>query len=117
MKEGTVTITHKGTKDLKKHTKAADIIVVAAGKIGLITREHVSPGQTIIDVGINLVTPTNFEGMAPQDEPPKRTLVGDVDFENVKDIVGAITPVPGGVGPMTVASLFENVVEAYKRSL
>ena len=76
------------------------------------------PYHVIIDVGINPIGRTsNDDGVlsALQDEIPGRTLVGDVDFSNVKNIVKAISPVPGGVGPMTVASLFENLAEAYKR--
>ncbi len=96
----TVTVCHRGTKDLKSETTRAQILVVAAGKPKLITEKHVSPNQVVIDVGININN--------------KRKLVGDVDFEKVKNIVKAITPVPGGVGPMTVASLFENLLKAYK---
>jgi methylenetetrahydrofolate dehydrogenase (NADP+)/methenyltetrahydrofolate cyclohydrolase len=101
----TVTLCHSGTADLAKHTRSADILIVAAGKRGLIGREHVSRGQTVIDVGIT--ADPLAEG--------KRKLLGDVDFDAVKEIVGAITPVPGGVGPLTVASLFENVAAAFER--
>lgn len=96
----TVTICHSKTKNLEEVTKKADILVVATGKINLITKRHVSAGQVVIDVGINTT--------------PAGKLVGDVDFENVKKIVRAITPVPGGVGPMTVVSLFENLLLAYQ---
>jgi methylenetetrahydrofolate dehydrogenase (NADP+) / methenyltetrahydrofolate cyclohydrolase len=95
----TVTVCHSQTKDLKKETKQADILVVAVGKARLITKNHVSRNQVVIDVGINATA----DGK----------LVGDVDFKNVSKIVRVITPVPGGVGPMTVASLFENLLEAY----
>ena len=95
----TVTVCHKQTKDLKAETKQADILVVAAGKPKLITRDHISPNQVVIDVGINI--------------GKDKLLVGDTDFENIKEVVSAITPVPGGVGPMTVASLFENLLDAY----
>lgn len=105
-----VEIGHSKTEDLTKVTKGADIIVVAVGKPNLITKDHVSPGQVIIDVGINIVNP---------DEPStinhQHSLVGDVNFEEVSPIVSAITPVPGGIGPMTVASLFENLLEAYNK--
>ena len=97
-KNATVTVCHKQTKDLKKETRQADIIVVAAGKPGLITPKHVSKNQVVIDVGI---TARNNK------------LFGDVDFKKVSKVVKAISPVPGGVGPMTVASLFQNLLEAH----
>jgi methylenetetrahydrofolate dehydrogenase (NADP+)/methenyltetrahydrofolate cyclohydrolase len=97
-KEGaTVTVCHKGSIDMMKEIAAADVLIVAAGKEKLLGREHVRLGQVVIDVGIN--------------KTQDHRLVGDVDFENVKDIVAAITPVPGGVGPMTVCALFENIVD------
>jgi methylenetetrahydrofolate dehydrogenase (NADP+)/methenyltetrahydrofolate cyclohydrolase len=95
-----VTVCDKQTGDLVPHTKRADIIVVAAGQPKLIGAKHVSPGQIIIDVGISQT---------------KRKIVGDVNFKDVEPIVAAISPVPGGVGPMTVASLFENLLEAYQK--
>jgi len=93
----TVTVCHSKTADLASETKRADILIVAAGKPGLITPSHVSPGQIVVDVGIS--------------RGADNTLVGDVDFEAVKDSVAAISPVPGGVGPMTVCSLFENLAD------
>ncbi len=125
-----VTVGHSQTPDLTAVTKPADIIVVAVGKPNLIGKEHVSPGQTIIDVGINVVdqlpeTRDQTEGQESEKVRPWKTerpdlkstrkLVGDVNFAEVEPIVAAITPVPGGVGPMTVASLFENFLEAYKQ--
>ncbi len=101
----TVTICHSKTTDLKKETKDADIVIVAVGKPNLITKDHVKEGQVIIDVGIN-----TLEGKKLDDEIPERKIVGDVDFEEVSQIVGAITPVPGGVGPLTVLSVFENLL-------
>lgn len=98
----TVTICHKNTKDLKSHTLKADILVVAAGKPNLITADMVKEGCVVIDVGINRV-----EGK----------IVGDVDFENVSKKAYAITPVPGGVGPMTVAMLLYNTLQIYKNSI
>ena len=92
-----VIICHKGTKDLAMETQKADIIIVATGNPMLITAEHVKADQVIIDVGI---TRTADSGLA-----------GDVDFDAVKDIVAAISPVPGGVGPMTVSALFENLID------
>ena len=118
MRDATVTIAHSKTQNLEKYTKTADIIIVAAGKKKLLTPSHVLPHQVIIDVGINpdFVLNEKEISLALQDEIPNRILVGDVDFENIKDKVQAISPVPGGVGPMTVASLFENVLIAHKRS-
>lgn len=102
---GTVTICHSGTTDLEYHTLAADIIITAAGRPRLITEFHVKPGQVIIDVGITVEDiPDNVLG---------HHIVGDVAFEEVSRIVYAISPVPGGVGPMTVASLFQNLFDAY----
>ena len=95
----TVTLCHSKTKDLAKHTKEADILVVTVGKPKFITEDMVSEGTTVIDVGI-----TRLES----------GLCGDVDYENVKDKCAYITPVPGGVGPMTVAMLGANVLKAYK---
>lgn len=95
---GTVTITHSKTKDLKEVTKRADILVVALGKPKFITKEYVKEGAVVIDVGIH------------RNENNK--LCGDVDFEDVIDKVSAITPVPGGVGPMTIAMLMDNCVKS-----
>jgi methylenetetrahydrofolate dehydrogenase (NADP+)/methenyltetrahydrofolate cyclohydrolase len=97
---GTVTICHSKTKDLKEVTRRADILVVAIGKAKFVTADMVKPGAVVIDVGMD------------RDENGK--LCGDVDFESVKDVAGAITPVPGGVGPMTIAMLMKNTVTAYK---
>ena len=97
---GTVTICHSRTKDLKEVTKRADILVVAIGKPKFITKEYVKEGAVVIDVGIH------------RNENNK--LCGDVDFEDVEPVVSAITPVPGGVGPMTIAMLMYNCVESVK---
>jgi methylenetetrahydrofolate dehydrogenase (NADP+)/methenyltetrahydrofolate cyclohydrolase len=102
----TVTVCHSKTPDLVKHTKTADVLIVAAGKSGLIQAKHVKKGQAVIDVGINTVT-----GEKLDDEIEGTRLVGDVDFSKVHKRVAAITPVPGGVGPMTVLSLFENLID------
>jgi methylenetetrahydrofolate dehydrogenase (NADP+)/methenyltetrahydrofolate cyclohydrolase len=93
----TVTICHTGTKDIGEHTRRADILVAAVGRPGTITADMVKPGATVIDVAVNRTD----DG-----------LVGDVDFATVKKVAGAITPVPGGVGPMTVAMLLVNTVTA-----
>jgi methylenetetrahydrofolate dehydrogenase (NADP+) / methenyltetrahydrofolate cyclohydrolase len=98
----TVTLCHIATRDLAEHTRRADILVVAVGKAGLITAEMVKPGAMVIDVGINRVA--GGDGV-------KKT-VGDVDFESVKEKAGFITPVPGGVGPMTVAMLMKNTLRS-----
>ncbi|MBQ2275462.1 MAG: bifunctional methylenetetrahydrofolate dehydrogenase/methenyltetrahydrofolate cyclohydrolase FolD [Lachnospiraceae bacterium] len=97
---GTVTICHSRTSDLKEVTKRADILVVAIGKPKFIDASYVKEGATVIDVGIH------------RNEQNK--LCGDVDFESVEKVAGAITPVPGGVGPMTIAMLMHNCVEAYE---
>jgi len=101
-KEATVSICHVKTRDLAQYTILADILVVAAGKPGLIRAEMVRTGAVVIDVGINRL--------------PDGRLVGDVDFEAVKEKASYITPVPGGVGPMTVTMLIWNTVEAAERA-
>ena len=98
----TVTLCHVATRDLFAHTKRAEILVVAVGKPKLIRADHVKPGAIVVDVGINRVT--SPDGVT-------RT-VGDVDFEAVKEKAGHITPVPGGVGPMTVAMLLRNTIRS-----
>lgn len=99
-RHATVTICHTHTKNLPEIAREADILVAASGKPNLVTADMVKPGATVIDVGINRIAP--------------KKLVGDVDFDAVKDIAGAITPVPGGVGLLTVAMLMKNVVKAAK---
>ncbi len=109
-KEGanaTVTVCHTGSGDLKRYTKEADILVAAAGRANVITADMIKPGCVIIDVGSNRV-----------DDPAAKRgyrLTGDVDFENVKEIAGAISPVPGGVGPMTIVMLLKNTIKAAKQ--
>lgn len=98
----TVTLCHVATRDLMAHTRRADVLVVAVGKAGLIGAEHVREGAVVIDVGINRVT---------QADGTKKT-VGDVDYDRVRDRAGWITPVPGGVGPMTVAMLLKNTLRS-----
>ncbi|MDP2840636.1 MAG: tetrahydrofolate dehydrogenase/cyclohydrolase catalytic domain-containing protein [Syntrophales bacterium] len=99
----TVTVCHTGSKNMEFHTKRADILIVAAGKPKAITADMVKEGAVVIDVGVNRIGVT-AEG--------KAKLCGDVDFENVKEKAGAITPVPGGVGPMTITMLMMNTVKA-----
>jgi methylenetetrahydrofolate dehydrogenase (NADP+)/methenyltetrahydrofolate cyclohydrolase len=101
----TVTICHTGTRDISFHTRRADILIVAAGRPKAVTADMVKEGAVVIDVGVNQVG-TTAEG--------KRILVGDVDFEGVKEKASAITPVPGGVGPMTITMLMVNTVRAAK---
>jgi len=101
----TVTICHTRTRDISFHTKRADILIVAAGKPKAVTGDMVKEGVVVIDVGVNQVG-TTAEG--------KRILEGDVDFETVKEKAKAITPVPGGVGPMTITMLMMNTVRAAK---
>ncbi|MDO5087294.1 MAG: bifunctional methylenetetrahydrofolate dehydrogenase/methenyltetrahydrofolate cyclohydrolase FolD [Comamonadaceae bacterium] len=98
----TVTICHSATADLSSHTRQADVIVAAVGKRHVLTADMVKPGAVVIDVGMN------------RDDAGK--LCGDVDFERVKDVAGWITPVPGGVGPMTRAMLLVNTLEAAERA-
>jgi methylenetetrahydrofolate dehydrogenase (NADP+) / methenyltetrahydrofolate cyclohydrolase len=104
----TVTLTHRHTVDLAAHTRMADILVVAVGKPGLITADIVKPGAVVIDVGVNRIDDPSAKGGS--------RIVGDVDFENVARVAEAITPVPGGVGPMTITMLLSNTVEAAERS-
>ena len=99
-KNGTVTVCHSRTKNLSDVTRRADILVAAVGRAKMIGADMVKPGAVVIDVGMN------------RDENNK--LCGDVDFDSVKDIAGAITPVPGGVGPMTIAMLMQNTIRAYR---
>ena len=99
----TVTIAHSKTEDLAAECRRADIVVAAVGRPGMIKGDWIKPGAVVIDVGINRV---------PGAEPGKTRLVGDVDFAEAAEIAGAITPVPGGVGPMTIAMLLENCVRA-----
>lgn len=109
----TVTVVHTGTKDLASHCKRADILIVAAGVPGLVKPEWIKPGACVIDVGVNRVGEKRSEKtgkMVP-------ILKGDVDFDQAKEIAGAITPVPGGVGPMTITMLMKNTVRAAQHAL
>ena len=98
----TVTLCHSRTKNLVDHTRRADILVAAVGKAGFVTADMVKPGAVVIDVGINR---------------ENGKVCGDVDFENVKEKAGWITPVPGGVGRMTIAMLLANTADAAERTL
>ena len=99
----TITICTSKTRDLAEHTRRADILVVATGRPRMITSSMVKPGATVIDVGINRM--------------PDGSLAGDVDFESVKEVAGHLTPVPGGVGPMTISMLLCNTIAAAERAL
>ena len=102
-KDATVTYTHSKTKDLASFTKQADILIAAVGRPKFITADYIKEGAVVIDVGIN------------RDENNK--LVGDVDFASVDGIASHITPVPGGVGPMTITMLLENTVQAAEKTV
>jgi 5,10-methylene-tetrahydrofolate dehydrogenase/methenyl tetrahydrofolate cyclohydrolase len=106
-RNATITICHSRTQDLPEVTRRADILVAAVGRAEMVKRDWVKPGAVVIDVGINQV-----------DDPSRKRgyrLVGDVDFDAVKEVAGWITPVPGGVGPMTIAMLLKNTVTASKQ--
>jgi methylenetetrahydrofolate dehydrogenase (NADP+) / methenyltetrahydrofolate cyclohydrolase len=105
-KNATVTVCHSATKDLKAMTLQADVIVAAVGKRHVLTADMVKPGAVVIDVGMNRI---------PEGEPGEGKLCGDVDFEGVRQVAGYITPVPGGVGPMTITMLLINTLEAAER--
>jgi methylenetetrahydrofolate dehydrogenase (NADP+)/methenyltetrahydrofolate cyclohydrolase len=104
----TVTICHRGTKNLAAHTRRADILIVAAGRPKAITADMVKEGAVVIDVGVNRI------GMTPEG---KAKLCGDVDFDAIKEKASAITPVPGGVGPMTITMLMLNTLRAAQFSV
>lgn len=112
----TPTVCHTRTKDMTFHTKRADILVVSAGRAGLVTGDMIKPGAIVIDVGINRVPEFDAEGkpVLGKTGKQKKKTVGDVDFESAKEVASYITPVPGGVGPVTTMMLLKNVVEAAK---
>ena len=105
----TVTVCHSATKDLAAHTKRADILIVAAGRPNMVTGAMVKPGAVVIDVGINRVADASTKSGT--------RLVGDVEYATAVEVASKITPVPGGVGPMTIAMLLQNTVRAAERSL
>ena len=98
----TVTIAHSRTRDLPGVTRRADLVIAAVGRPEMVRRDWIKPGATVIDVGINRI----------EAEGGKSRLVGDVAFDEAAEVAGAITPVPGGVGPMTIACLLRNTVQA-----
>ncbi|MDO6456578.1 bifunctional methylenetetrahydrofolate dehydrogenase/methenyltetrahydrofolate cyclohydrolase FolD [Celeribacter halophilus] len=110
----TVTIAHSRTKDIEEVCRRADILVAAVGRPEMVTGDWVKPGATVIDVGINRIDAPE-KGLR-EDGSVKTKLVGDVEFDSAKEVAGAITPVPGGVGPMTIACLLANTVTAACRA-
>ena len=106
--DATVTVCHSATADLGAHTREADVVVAAVGRRGTLTGRMLKPGAIVIDVGINRV---------PDGQPDAGKLRGDVDFASASQVAGWITPVPGGVGPMTIAMLLANTVESAERRL
>lgn len=105
--DATVTVVHSRTRNMADVIRRADVLIVAIGKPRFVTADMVKPGAAVIDVGINRI--------ADPSHPKGSRLVGDVDFEGVSQVAGAITPVPGGVGPMTIAMLLRNTLEAARR--
>ncbi|HOO21068.1 MAG TPA: bifunctional methylenetetrahydrofolate dehydrogenase/methenyltetrahydrofolate cyclohydrolase FolD [Kiritimatiellia bacterium] len=105
--DATVTLCHTRTKDLARHTRGADVVVVAAGRPGTLTADMIRPGAVVVDVGVNRVPDAS--------RASGYRLAGDADFDGLREVAGAITPVPGGVGPMTIAMLLRNTVEAARR--
>ncbi len=122
-RHATVTMCHSRTADLAAVCREADVLVAAIGKPALVTAAHVKPGAVVVDVGVNRVEDAAlvarlYPGNAERQEQLARrgyTLVGDVDFTAVSEVAGAITPVPGGVGPLTIAGLLQNTVTAARR--
>lgn len=112
----TPTICHSGTKDLKAQTKKADILIAAVGKAEMITGDMIKPGAIVIDVGINRVKEFDALGNPVMNKNGKQKMktVGDVEFASAREVASYITPVPGGVGPVTVVMLLRNTVEALK---
>jgi methylenetetrahydrofolate dehydrogenase (NADP+)/methenyltetrahydrofolate cyclohydrolase len=119
--DATVTVCHSRTRDLPGVTREADILIAAIGRAGLVRAEHVKPGAVVVDVGMNRVEDA---ALAAEMLPPERrteferkgyALVGDVHAPSVAEVAGALTPVPGGVGPLTIALLLSNTVKAASR--
>jgi methylenetetrahydrofolate dehydrogenase (NADP+)/methenyltetrahydrofolate cyclohydrolase len=122
-RDATVTICHSRTRDLAAVTRTADLLVVAIGRAGLIGRDHIKPGATVIDVGMNKVSDLDEVRRLFGEEAEKRlevvakrgsTLVGDVNPAEAVEVAGMLTPVPGGVGLLTVAMLMKNTLKAAK---
>ncbi len=112
LESATPTICHIATRDLASHTRGADVLFVAVGKAGLVRGEMIKPGATVIDIGINHVDVLDEAGMpVMKDGKPLRRIVGDVVFEEASAVAAHLTPVPGGVGPLTVVMLIRNTIE------
>lgn len=107
--DATVTVCHSRTRDLAEHTRRADVVIAAIGRARFVSADMLKPGAVVIDVGMNRI--------ADPTTPSGTRLVGDVDFDAARDVASAITPVPGGVGPMTIAMLLANTVRAARRTL
>jgi methylenetetrahydrofolate dehydrogenase (NADP+)/methenyltetrahydrofolate cyclohydrolase len=107
--DATVTVCHSRTRNMADHVRRADIVIAAAGRPGLLTGDMIRPGAVVVDVGINRVDDAS--------QPRGYRIVGDVDFESTREVASLISPVPGGVGPMTIAMLLENTLRAAKRSV
>jgi len=105
--DATVTVCHSRTRNMAEHTRQADIVIAAVGKPGLVTGDMLKPGAVVVDVGINRVDDASHS--------KGYRLVGDVDFDSAREVASLITPVPGGVGPMTIAMLLDNTLQAAKR--
>jgi methylenetetrahydrofolate dehydrogenase (NADP+)/methenyltetrahydrofolate cyclohydrolase len=116
--DATVTVCHSRTRDLASVTREADILVAAIGRAGLVRAEHVRPGAVVVDVGMNRITDPALArdlllpSRLPEFESKGHALVGDVHAPSVQEVAGALTPVPGGVGPLTIAQLIANTVRA-----
>lgn len=114
-KNATVTVCHSRTKDLPGVVRQADILIAAIGRVEMVRGDWIKPGAAIIDVGINGIPMLNPDGtpvISQKTGKPRQKLVGDVNFEEAKEVAGFITPVPGGVGPMTIAMLMANTLRA-----
>ena len=107
--DATVTVCHSRTADLPAHVRRADIVVAAVGAAEMVSGDWLKPGATVIDVGVN--------SKPSESDPRGYVLCGDVDFESAKRVAGMITPVPGGVGPMTIAMLLKNTVNLARHSI
>jgi methylenetetrahydrofolate dehydrogenase (NADP+)/methenyltetrahydrofolate cyclohydrolase len=105
----TVTICHSRTRDLPAVTRQADVVVAAVGRAKMVGADWIKPGAVVVDVGINRI-------QVDEDGETRSRLVGDVDFDAVSEVAGAITPVPGGVGPMTIVMLMANTLRSAKRA-
>ena len=119
-RNATVTVCHSRTKDIAAIVRQADILVAAIGQVKFVQGEWVKPGAVVIDVGINSVPVLNPDGtpaLSAKTGQPRHKLVGDVDFEAVQAVAAAITPVPGGVGPMTIASLLYNTLLSSRKEI